>query len=164
MVGFSAYSEVYFFYLINPSDEDDSWDFGTGAGFYLNATNPKYCKHYNMYTHITEELPNVIQNANIPIDWNRKSVFGHSMGGHGALIIYLNSLKTSSPFRSTSAFAPIANPIEAPWGKKAFEGYLNGGIEEAREMYDATELVSRAQGPLKILIHSVSLSISPCNC
>lgn len=138
----------------NIDGEEDSWDFGTGAGFYLDATSPKFSKHYNMYTHITEELPTIIRRENIPIDWNRKSVFGHSMGGHGALVIYLNSLKTSSPFKSASAFAPISNPVDAPWGKKAFEGYLKGGVNEARDMYDATELVSKARGPLKILIHS----------
>jgi len=120
----------------------------------MDATHPKYSKHYNMYTHITEELPKVLDSPDHPIDWERKSIFGHSMGGHGALIIYLNSLQSSSPFRSASAFAPIANPVKAPWGKKAFEGYLVGGIEEARARYDATELVSKVQGPLKILIHS----------
>jgi S-formylglutathione hydrolase len=102
------------------------------------------------------ELPKVLSDAGVPIDWKRKSIFGHSMGGHGALIIYLKSLQTPSPFRSASAFAPIANPVEAPWGKKAFEGYLQGGIEEAKESYDATSLVSKTQGPLKILIHCVS--------
>lgn len=78
------------------------------------------------------------------------------MGGHGALTIYLKSLKSPSPFRSASAFAPIANPVEAPWGKKAFGNYLQGGIEEARDSYDATLLVSKIGGPLDILIHSVS--------
>jgi S-formylglutathione hydrolase len=109
-----------------------------------------------MYTHITTELPKVLEDANIPIDWKRKSIFGHSMGGHGALTIYFQALQSPTPFKSASAFAPIANPILAPWGKKAFDGYLRGGVEEARKRYDATELVSKAQGPLKVLIHSVS--------
>jgi len=134
--------------------EEDSWDFGTGAGFYLDATHPKYCVHYNMLSHITVELPEVLEEAGIPIDWRRKSIFGHSMGGHGALTIYLQSLQGSNPYKSVSAFAPIANAVEAPWGKKAFTGYLQGGIEEARMKYDATELVSKTQGPLRILIHS----------
>jgi len=107
-----------------------------------------------MYTHITTELPEVLKEANIPIDWQRKSIFGHSMGGHGALTIYLQTLHSPSPFKSVSAFAPISNPILAPWGKKAFEGYLKGGIEEAKTRYDATELLSKVQGPLNVLIHS----------
>jgi len=71
--------------------EDDNWDFGTGAGFYLDATKPGWDKHYKMYTHITAELPQVIEAAGIPIDFKRQSVFGHSMGGHGALTLYLSS-------------------------------------------------------------------------
>jgi S-formylglutathione hydrolase len=137
------------------SGEEDSWDFGTGAGFYLDATHPKYRVHYNMLSHITVELPDVLEEAGIPIDWRRKSIFGHSMGGHGALTIYLQSLQGSNPYKSVSAFAPIANAVEAPWGQKAFTGYLQGGIEEARLKYDATELVSKTRGPLRILIHSV---------
>ncbi|KAG7099010.1 hypothetical protein E1B28_000894 [Marasmius oreades] len=129
--------------------EDDDWDFGTGAGFYLNATNPKYSSHYNMYTHVTLELPQVIESAGLPIDWKRQSIFGHSMGGHGALTIYLNSPKQ---YRSVSAFAPIANPTKCPWGEKAFKGYLQGGIEEARERYDATELIAKQKDPVHILI------------
>ncbi|KAI0803327.1 carbohydrate esterase family 1 protein [Irpex lacteus] len=132
--------------------ETDSWDFGVGAGFYVNATNPKYAKHYNMLTHVTEELPKVIQDAGLPIDFTRQSIFGHSMGGHGALTIYLNSLRTGSKqYRSVSAFAPIANPINCPWGQKAFSGYLQGGIEEAKEQYDATELITKLGG--KIPVH-----------
>jgi len=138
----------------NVDGEDESWDFGTGAGFYLDATNPKYSRYYNMYTHITSELPKVIEEGGIAIDWNRKSIFGHSMGGHGALTIYLKELQSSSPYRSASAFAPICNATEAPWGKKAFDGYLRGGIAEAKGKYDATELVANAPGPLKILIHT----------
>jgi len=138
----------------NIEGEEESWDFGTGAGFYLDATHPKYHKNYNMLSYITVELPKVLEEANIPVDWSRKSIFGHSMGGHGALTIYLQSLHTKNPFMSASAFAPIANAVEAPWGKKAFEKYLKGGIGEAKERYDATELVSKAAGPLKILIHS----------
>lgn len=130
--------------------EDTDWDFGTGAGFYLNATNPKYAKHYNMYSHITVELPQVIEAAGLPIDLKRQSIFGHSMGGHGALTLYLSS-KTKQ-YRSASAFAPITNPTKCPWGEKAFNGYLNGGVEEARSQYDATELISKSKDPVHILI------------
>ncbi|KAH7930542.1 carbohydrate esterase family 1 protein [Leucogyrophana mollusca] len=132
--------------------EDVDWDFGSGAGFYLNATNPKYSTHYNMLTHVTEELPQVIEAAGIPIDFKRQSIFGHSMGGHGALTLYLSSLSKSKQYRSASAFSPICNPMKAPWGEKAFTGYLKGGIEEARERYDATELIARTKEPVHILI------------
>jgi S-formylglutathione hydrolase len=81
------------------------------------------------------------------------SIFGHSMGGHGALCTYLAS-KTKQ-YRSASAFAPISNPIKAPWGRKAFDGYLQGGVEEAKELYDATELISRHTDPVHILIDYV---------
>jgi len=134
--------------------EDDSWDFGTGAGFYLDATVPKFSANYNMYSFITTELPEVILNAKLPVDWSRKSIMGHSMGGHGALVLYLRALHSSSPFQSASAFAPIANPIKAPWGVKAFSGYLKGGIEDAKDVYDATELIKTINGPLKILVDS----------
>ncbi|TFK77274.1 carbohydrate esterase family 1 protein [Pluteus cervinus] len=130
--------------------EDADWDFGTGAGFYLDATNPAYSKNYNMLTHVTVELPQVIEANNLPIDLGRQSIFGHSMGGHGALTLYLAS-KTKQ-YRSASAFAPITNPTKCPWGEKAFNGYLQGGIEEAKAIYDATELISKSEGSVHILI------------
>ncbi|KAH9969109.1 carbohydrate esterase family 1 protein [Russula dissimulans] len=130
--------------------EDDDWDFGTGAGFYLDATKPKYALHYNMRTHIRFELPQVLEISGLPIDITRMSIFGHSMGGHGALCTYLAS--KTKPYRSVSAFAPISNPINAPWGQKAFTGYLQGGVNEAKEQYDATELISRHSDPVHILI------------
>lgn len=130
--------------------EDADWDFGTGAGFYLNATNIKYSKHYNMATHVTLELPHVIEVAGLPIDLKRQSIFGHSMGGHGALSLYLAS-KTNQ-YRSASAFSPISNPTKCPWGKKAFNGYLQNGVEEAKELYDATELIAKHKDPVHILI------------
>jgi hypothetical protein len=159
--------------------EDADWDFGTGAGFYLNATNPKYSKHYNMLTHITLELPQVIEAAGIPIvmftsfkwmlapwnsshkDFKRQSIFGHSMGGHGALTLYLVS--RTKQYRSASAFAPISNPTKCPWGEKAFKGYLQGGIEEAQDQYDATHLIEKSKDPVHILIDYVILfsAISP---
>ncbi|THV06025.1 esterase D [Dendrothele bispora CBS 962.96] len=130
--------------------EDADWDFGTGAGFYLNATNPKYSAHYNMYSHVTLELPQVIETAGLPIDLKRQSIFGHSMGGHGALTLYLSS--STKQYRSASAFSPISNPTKCPWGEKAFSGYLQGGVEEAKEKYDATELISTSKEPVHILI------------
>lgn len=91
-------------------------------------------------------------------DLKRMSVFGHSMGGHGALCIYLTS--KAKQYRSASAFAPISNPINAPWGQKAFTGYLQGGIQEAKEQYDATELISKHSEPVHILIDYVRRNCS----
>ncbi|GAA5981115.1 hypothetical protein JCM5350_007160 [Sporobolomyces pararoseus] len=122
--------------------EDKDWDFGTGAGFYLNATNDKYSKHYNMYDFIVRELPDYLKD--LPLDLSRSSIMGHSMGGHGALSLYLKNLNSSNPYRSASAFAPIANSTKAPWGEKAFGGYLKGGVEEGKE-YDATELLKKEE-------------------
>jgi len=122
--------------------EDDSWDFGTGAGFYIDATNAEYSKNYNMASFVTKELPEVLKSAGIPIDLERQSIFGHSMGGHGALALYL---RNPGKYRSASAFAPISNPTQAPWGNKAFGGYLLGGMEEGKK-WDATELIASAKG------------------
>ncbi|THH28295.1 hypothetical protein EUX98_g5892 [Antrodiella citrinella] len=137
--------------------EDDDWQFGTGAGFYLNATNPKWAKHYNMLTHVTVELPQVIEAAGLPVDFTRQSITGHSMGGHGSLTLYLSSLLGGSKqYRSASAFAPICNPSKCPWGETAFKGYLAGGIAEGQDLYDATELVKKLpKTPVHILIDYV---------
>jgi len=124
--------------------------FFLGAGFYLDATNPKYALNYNMRTHIQFEIPQVLEIAGLPIDLTRVSIFGHSMGGHGALTTYLSP--KAKQYRSASAFAPISNPIKAPWGQKAFAGYLQGGIDEAKLQYDATELISKHSEPVHILI------------
>ncbi|KAI0322678.1 carbohydrate esterase family 1 protein [Amylostereum chailletii] len=129
---------------------DSGWDFGIGAGFYLNATNPRYSQWYNMKTHVELELPTILATTDLPIDLNRQSIFGHSMGGHGALTLYLSS--TTNQYRSASAFAPISNPVNAPWGKKAFEGYLQGGLDEAKETYDATELIKKHKGTAHVLV------------
>jgi len=129
--------------------EDDSWDFGTGAGFYINATNPIYSKHYNMYDYVVKELPKALQSLDLPLDFTRESIFGHSMGGHGAISLYL---RNTDKYRSGSGFAPILNPTQAPWGQKAFTGYLTRGIDEGKA-YDSTELIASAKGKnLKILI------------
>ncbi|KAM0754093.1 carbohydrate esterase family 1 protein [Meredithblackwellia eburnea MCA 4105] len=129
--------------------EDKDWDFGTGAGFYLNATSETYAKNYNMYDFVTSELPSVLKEAGFPLDLSRSSIFGHSMGGHGALTLYLKSLEGPSPYLSASAFAPITNPTKAPWGEKAFAGYLKGGVEEGKN-WDATELLKKVPAGTKV--------------
>ncbi|SRR5579875_199406 len=128
--------------------EDDDWDFGTGAGFYLDATATPWSKNYRMYSYVTEELPKIIAD-NFNADLSRQGIFGHSMGGHGALTI---ALKNPSRYRSVSAFAPIAAPIQSPWGQKAFAGYLGGDLKQAR-LYDATALLEDgARFPGTILV------------
>lgn len=127
---------------------DASWDFGFGAGFYVNAVEQKWAKHFRMYDYVTKELPQLV-NANLPVDSARVSISGHSMGGHGALIC---ALKNPGMYKSVSAFAPICHPVGCPWGIKAFTGYL-GANEEAWKEYDATFLIQSYSGPtLNILI------------
>eukprot|EP00744_Colponema_vietnamica_P016587 GILI01023273.1.p1 GENE.GILI01023273.1~~GILI01023273.1.p1 ORF type:complete len:280 (+),score=90.05 GILI01023273.1:91-930(+) len=128
--------------------DSDSWDFGVSAGFYVDATEPKWLPHYRMYSYITEELPALIH-SNFNVDPERQSIFGHSMGGHGALIC---ALKNPGKYKSVSAFAPICNPVNCPWGVKAFTGYL-GDNKDLWKQYDATELVRAYKGPsLNILV------------
>jgi len=116
--------------------EDDDYDFGTGAGFYVDATQEPWSAMYQMYSYVTAELPAVIA-TNFSIDTSRASIFGHSMGGHGALTI---ALKNPEKYRSVSAFAPIVAPTQCPWGQKALTGYL-GSDEAGWAEYDATRLV-----------------------
>jgi len=131
-----------------PDEDPKEYDFGQGAGFYLNATTDKYKKHYNMYDYITKELPEIV-NQMLPVDPSKAGIFGHSMGGHGAMTI---ALKNPGKYKSVSAFAPICNPMEAPWGKKAFPLYL-GSSEEAWKEYDTIELIKRYSGPpLRFLV------------
>ncbi|KAG2075099.1 carbohydrate esterase family 1 protein [Suillus decipiens] len=133
--------------------EDVDWDFGSGAGFYLNATNPKWSKHYNMLNHVTQELPQMLEKAGLPLDFTRQSIFGHSMGGHGALTVYLASLLSGTKqYRSASAFSPICEPSEVPWGTKAFSGYLAGGVAEGKDRYDATAMIGKVKGAVNILV------------
>jgi len=132
--------------------EDESWDFGTGAGFYVDATNSPYDKGYKMYSYITEELPSTVFEAfKEQLDSTRVSITGHSMGGHGALTLFL---KNPGKYKSVSAFAPIANPINCPWGQKAFKGYFGEDQQEKWQEHDATELIKKwkGQGPLDLLI------------
>jgi S-formylglutathione hydrolase len=126
----------------NIEGEDESWDFGTGAGFYVNATEEKWKNNYRMYSYVTSELPELIR-TNFNVVPDKQSIFGHSMGGHGALIC---ALKNPGAYRSVSAFAPICNPVNCPWGQKAFSGYL-GPDREQWKAWDATELVKNYKGP-----------------
>ena len=119
-----------------PDDPDGAYDFGLGAGFYVNATQDPWALHYQMYSYITEELPRIIA-ASFPSDMKRVGVFGHSMGGHGALTM---ALKRPDLFKSVSAFAPIVSPIHSPWGRKALTGYL-GADETKWRAYDACALI-----------------------
>jgi S-formylglutathione hydrolase len=102
----------------------DDWQFGEGAGFYVDATNPKYSKHFNMYTYINEELPSIVS-THFHVDNSKKSITGFSMGGMGALLSYL---KNAGKFRSVSAFAPISHPSVCNWGINAFEKFF-GSVE-----------------------------------
>jgi S-formylglutathione hydrolase len=119
--------------------ETESWDFGVGAGFYVDATQDPWSKHYRMYSYVRDELRETVVHG-LPVDGSRLGVFGHSMGGHGALML---ALRHPNIYRSVSAFAPIAAPTRCPWGEKAFSGYL-GADREAWKQYDASELVGRA--------------------
>ncbi|KFC74310.1 S-formylglutathione hydrolase [Massilia sp. LC238] len=116
--------------------ETDSWDFGAGAGFYVDATEAPWSQHYRMYSHILELREQVV--AQLPADPARVGIFGHSMGGHGALMM---ALRNPGLFRSVSAFAPIAAPMRCPWGQKAFGGYL-GADQASWRQYDASELMA----------------------
>ena len=127
--------------------EDDDWDFGTGAGFYVDATVEPWKAHYKMYSYVVDELPDLI-GENFPAIGERQGIFGHSMGGHGALIC---ALKNPSRYLSVSAFAPIVAPMRCPWGQKAFTNYL-GDDEETWRAYDASELVLSTQYNGMILI------------
>ncbi|NGN40081.1 S-formylglutathione hydrolase [Mesorhizobium sp. CGMCC 1.15528] len=120
----------------NVPDEKDNWQFGCGAGFYLDATQEPFAKNYRMYSYIAEELPALIARE-FPADMKRQAIFGHSMGGHGALTI---ALKHPDRFKSCSAFAPIVHPMVAGWSKPALEKYL-GADETSWRAYDAVALI-----------------------
>ncbi len=122
----------------NIPGENDSWDFGAGAGFYVDATQDPWAARYRMYSYVTRELPQEIAD-NFPANTSRQGIFGHSMGGHGALVC---ALRNPEQFRSLSVFSPIAAPSRCPWGQKAFGGYLGADRKTWRE-YDATELISQ---------------------
>ena len=127
--------------------EDKDWDFGTGAGFYLDAEKEPWAQNYRMYSYITKELICIMDNE-FDIDVKKIGIFGHSMGGHGALTIFL---KNQDIFKSVSAFAPICNPMKCPWGKKAFTNYLGTEIEKWKS-YDACHLVTKNPTSVEILV------------
>ena len=132
---------------LNLPGEAESWDFGAGAGFYLNATAEPWAAHYRMAQYVTRELPALIE-AEFPVRPGRRGVFGHSMGGHGALV---SALREPERWQSVSAFAPIANPVAVPWGEKAFTGYL-GPDREAWAAWDASLLMRKRPYPGPILV------------
>jgi S-formylglutathione hydrolase len=125
----------------HPGD-DASWDFGQGAGFYVDATEAPWASTYRMHAYVTEELRALVE-ARFPLDGARRGIFGHSMGGHGALVL---ALRHPELYRSVSAFAPIVAPSQVPWGEKAFTGYL--GVDRAAwQAWDATALLATARLP-----------------
>jgi S-formylglutathione hydrolase len=119
-----------------PGDPAGSYDFGLGAGFYVDATQPPFARNYRMWSYVTEELPDLIA-THFPVDLKRQSILGHSMGGHGALTI---ALSHPDRYRAASAFSPIASPSQVPWGIKALGGYL-GDNREAWRKHDAVALI-----------------------
>lgn len=119
-----------------PDDAEGAYDFGLGAGFYVDATEAPFAKNYRMYSYIVRELPDIIA-ANFPADMSRQSITGHSMGGHGAMTI---ALKNPGRFKSVSAFAPISSPLNCPWGEKALTGYIGTDRTNWRA-YDSTALI-----------------------
>jgi S-formylglutathione hydrolase len=129
------------------ADEAADWEFGAGAGFYVDATEAPWSAHFKMYSYVTSELPRVI-GENFPADMKRESIFGHSMGGHGALTI---ALKNPTRYKSVSAFAPIVAPSQVRWGQKALPRYL-GADQRKWADYDACQLVARGTFPGTILI------------
>ncbi len=120
-----------------PGDSDD-WDFGIGAGFYLDATQAPWSQHFRMGSYVNDELPALI-GKHFPARRDRRGIFGHSMGGHGALV---SALRHPEQWRSVSAFAPICNPVAVPWGRKAFGNYL-GSDESTWSQWDASALMRR---------------------
>ena len=126
--------------------EHESYDFGSGAGFYVNATVAPYSNTYHMYDYVVKELPTLVE-EHFPLT-DKRSISGHSMGGHGALIC---ALKNPGRYQSVSAFAPITNPTQCPWGEKAFTGYL-GDDREAWKAWDTCELIATAEERLPLLV------------
>lgn len=154
--GMQRYAEEHGIALVFPdtsprgegvADDADRYDLGMGAGFYVNATESPWDNHYQMYDYVTEELPKLIE-SELPIMPNVKSISGHSMGGHGALIC---ALKNPDSYRSVSAFSPICNPIKCGWGEGCFSAYL-GDNKELWKNYDATELIKSGATVSSILI------------
>jgi S-formylglutathione hydrolase len=129
-----------------PGDPDGAWDFGLSAGFYVDATEEPWARNYRMYSYIRDELPAAL--AGLPVDLDRQAVSGHSMGGHGALVL---ALRNPGRFRSVSAFAPICAPSRVPWGEKALGRYL-GPDRERWRAYDTCALLATAAERLPLLV------------
>ncbi|WP_126457247.1 S-formylglutathione hydrolase [Sulfuriflexus mobilis] len=129
------------------ADDEQRYDLGKGAGFYVNATQAPWARHYHMYDYVTKELPALLE-LNLPLIPNVKSISGHSMGGHGALIC---ALKNPASYKSVSAFSPICNPVNGAWGKGCFTAYL-GDDTNTWKAYDATVLVEMGARVSDILI------------
>jgi S-formylglutathione hydrolase len=130
-----------------PDDPDAAWDFGLGAGFYVNATEQPWAEYYRMYDYVLEELPRLVAQEQ-PVDLQRQAIFGHSMGGHGALTI---ALRNPERYRSVSAFAPICSPLNCPWGEKALGRYL--GDDRSRwAAHDSCALLRVAEHQLPLLV------------
>lgn len=154
--GVQKYAAKYGLMLVAPDTsprntgipgEDDDWDFGTGAGFYVDATVEPWASHYRMYSYVVHELPSLIA-QHFPVQPEQQGIFGHSMGGHGAIVC---AIRNPQQYKSVSAFAPIAAPIRCPWGEKAFSRYL-GEEKESWRAYDASELVRQLGYHSSILI------------
>lgn len=131
-----------------PDDAEKAWDFGIAAGFYVNATQKPWSRHYHMYDYVAKELPEVLKNSDLVLDVDNVSIMGHSMGGHGALTI---ALKNPGVYKAVSAFAPICSPLNCPWGEKALGNYI-GDNKADWEQYDACALVAKAGEKLPILV------------
>ena len=129
-----------------PDDPEGAWDFGLGAGFYVNATQAPWAKHYQMYDYVVKELPALIE-KHLPVS-DKRSISGHSMGGHGALIC---ALREPQRYQSVSAFAPVCQPTQCPWGEKAFSHYL-GAERETWGEWDASVLMAQATQHLPMLV------------
>jgi len=129
-----------------PDDPEGAWDFGLGAGFYLNATQEPWARHYRMHDYVVHELPALVE-AHFPAS-DRRAISGHSMGGHGALVC---ALRNPGRYRSVSAFSPITHPVDCPWGQKAFSHFLGEERSKWRE-WDATVLIAKAQERLPMLV------------
>ena len=130
-----------------PTAPEGQWDFGLGAGFYVDATVEPWARHYRMWTYVTDELPRLIA-AEFPVDMDAQAITGHSMGGHGALTVALNFPQR---FRSVSAFAPIVAPGQVPWGQKALAGYLGTDSADWRK-HDAVALIEDGASVREILV------------
>lgn len=148
--GFQRYAEKYQVAVVIPDTsprgenvaDDEAWDLGKGAGFYLNATQDPWAKHYKMYTYLVDELTTIAATL-VPNFSGEESIMGHSMGGHGALVI---GMKNPKRFKSISAFSPILSPSQVPWGIKAFSSYL-GEDKTSWKEWDASELVKETSVP-----------------